>query len=97
MHVNFYADLRPLAGGRTIVVPANTPLTARQALESVTSTRPALADRVWQSPGVLFDHIHVFINGRQSVFLPQGLESPVQSDDTLDVFPPVGGGIPDSK
>jgi molybdopterin converting factor small subunit len=38
------------------------------------------------------DHIHVFINGRQSIFLPQGLETAVTADDTLDVFPPVGGG-----
>jgi molybdopterin synthase sulfur carrier subunit len=40
----------------------------------------------------LFEHIHVFVNGRQSVFLPMGLETLVSSEDVLDVFPPVGGG-----
>lgn len=92
MRVNFYADLRPLASGKTVEVNATGPMTARQALEAVTSTRPSLAQKVWQAEGELFEHIHVFINGRQSIFLPQGLETQVQSEDTLDVFPPVGGG-----
>jgi molybdopterin synthase sulfur carrier subunit len=92
MRVNFYADLRPLAGGKTVTVDLNTPMTARQALESITHTRPALAEKIWQSTGVLFEHIHVFINGRQSVFLPQGMETPLEPATDLDVFPPVGGG-----
>ncbi len=92
MRVNFYANLRPLAGGKTVEVNVTGPMTARQALEVVTSTRPSLAQKIWQVQGELFDHIHVFINGRQSIFLRQGLETLVQSEDTLDVFPPVGGG-----
>ena len=92
MQINFYADLRPPAGGKTVDVNVLTPIPARQALESVTDSRPELAKKVWQSAGTLFDHIHVFINGRQSVFLPLGLDTPVSSEDVLDVFPPVGGG-----
>jgi molybdopterin synthase sulfur carrier subunit len=92
VQVNFYADLRPLAGGKTVEVNLKSPITARQALESVTNTRAALAEKIWQAPGILYDHIHVFINGRQSVFLPHGIETPLDADATLDVFPPVGGG-----
>ena len=92
MQINFYADLRPLAGGKTVEVNVHASMTAREALEAVTRARPTLAEKVWQPSGELFDHIHVFINGRQSVFLPRGLETPVRSEDTLDVFPPVGGG-----
>jgi molybdopterin synthase sulfur carrier subunit len=92
MRVNFYADLRPLVGGKSVDVNLTVPLTARQALESITLARPALAEKIWQAPGVLYDHIHVFIDGRQSVFLPQGMETPLTADTTLDVFPPVGGG-----
>ena len=92
MHVNFYADLRPLAGGKTVQVNLATPLTARQALETITNARPALAEKIWQTPGTIYEHIHIFIDGRQSVFLPLGLETPLQADSTLDVFPPVGGG-----
>jgi molybdopterin synthase sulfur carrier subunit len=92
MEINFYAGLRSLAGGKTLDVTDNVPMTARQALETVTNSRPELAAEIWQEPGELKQHIHVFINGRQSVFLPQGLETPLQAGDTLDVFPPVGGG-----
>ena len=92
MRVNFYADLRPLVGGKTVEVNLVLPMTARQAIESITGTRPALAEKIWQSPGIVYDHIHVFINGRQSVFLPLGLETPLAADTELDVFPPVGGG-----
>ncbi len=92
MWINFYADLRQLAGSKTVDVNVGAPMTARQALESVTRTRLGLAEKIWRAPGKPYEHIHVFINGRQSTFLPQGLDTPVQSGDTLDVFPPVGGG-----
>jgi molybdopterin synthase sulfur carrier subunit len=92
MNINFYADLRPLVGGKTVHVPVRSPMTARQALEAITANNPALAEKIWQAPGKLHDHIHVFINGRQSVFLPQGMETLIDDNTTLDVFPPVGGG-----
>lgn len=92
MNVNFYATLRPIVGGKTVDVPWSAPLTARAVLEVVTDTRPELRVEIWHAPGELNEHIKVFINGRQSVHLPQGLNTLVQLDDTLDVFPPVGGG-----
>ncbi len=92
MHVNFYATLRAPAGGKTVDVGAEAPNTARSALKAITATRPDLAGEIWTETGELKDHIHVFINGRQSIFLPQGLDTPVGADDTVDVFPPVGGG-----
>ena len=93
MYVNFYADLRTLAGGKTFQVDMAAPATARAVLENVTGSRPDLAEKIWCTPGKLYDHIHVFINGRQSTFLPQGLDTPLELNDTLDVFPPVGGGL----
>jgi molybdopterin synthase sulfur carrier subunit len=92
MRINFYADLRPAAGAKTVDVDFHAPMTARRALESVTDTRPELAKKIWRSTGSLFEHIHVFVNGRQSVFLPLGLDTSVGPEDALDVFPPVGGG-----
>ncbi len=92
MRVNFYATLRAPAGGKTVQVkPTGTP-TARAVLEMATRNKPELAAEIWQSPGELKEHIHVFINGRQSVFLPQGIDTILGEGDTLDVFPPVGGG-----
>lgn len=92
MRVNLYADLRAVAGRKEFDVDLPAPATARVVLESLTAAHPALAQKIWQASGEPFDHIHVFINGRQSIFLPQGLDTCLGSSDTLDVFPPVGGG-----
>lgn len=92
MRVNFYATLRAIAGGKTVEVdlPASTP--AWTVLEAVTSTRAELDAEIWLAPRQLKEHIKVFINGRQSLFLPLQLETPLAPDDVLDIFPPVGGG-----
>ncbi len=92
MRVNFYATLRAPAGGKTVELPLVQGTPACAVLEAVTGPRPELAAEIWQSPGQLKEHIHVFINGRQSIFLPEGLQTPLDADATLDVFPPVGGG-----
>ncbi len=92
MRVNFYATLRAPAGGKTVEIPLARGTPACAVLEAVTGSRSGLAAEIWQAPGVLKEHIHVFINGRQSNFLPEGLQTPLDDDATLDVFPPVGGG-----
>ena len=92
MHVNFYATLRPLAGGKVIEVNVAAPARVLDVLQAATENKPDLATAMWSSPGILKDHIKVFINGRQSVHLPEELQTLLQTNDTLDVFPPVGGG-----
>lgn len=92
MRVNFYATLRAPAGGKTIIVDLPAASTACALLEAVTNSRPELASEIWRAPGEIKEHIHVFINGRQSIFLPLGLQTPLVEEDVVDVFPPVGGG-----
>jgi sulfur-carrier protein len=92
MQVNLYATLRPLAGGKTIQVPLAAPVTALAVLQAAMVNKPELSAEMWESRDVLKSHIKVFINGRQSVHLQQGLQTILREDDVLDVFPPVGGG-----
>lgn len=92
MRVDFYANLRTVAGGKSIYVDIPLPGTVRMALKAATDQRPALAEQIWRSPDQLYDHIRVFLNGRDSIFLPEGLDSTLNEADKLDVFPPVGGG-----
>jgi molybdopterin synthase sulfur carrier subunit len=92
MRVNFYATLRAVAGGKAIDANIGAPITVRTVLESVTRDKPNLAAEIWKTPGELNDLIHVFVNGRETRYLPQGLDTPLDPHDTLDVFPPVGGG-----
>jgi MoaD family protein len=92
MRVNFYATLRAVAGVKTIDVSCDTQPTVRTILQMITNDNPDLAAQIWEAPGKLNDFIHVFVNGRETRYLPQGLETPLEPNDTLDVFPPVGGG-----
>jgi molybdopterin synthase sulfur carrier subunit len=93
MRINFYATLRQLVGGKTVEVQAPAAsTTVLTALETVTRERQELAGELWRAPGMLKEHIHVFVNGREISFL-NGLETSVTDRDTLDVFPPVGGGV----
>ncbi len=92
MQVNFYATLRAIAGVKSVDVNFTAPSTVRAVLESVTRDHPTLAAELWKSPDELNDFIHVFVNGRETRYLPHGLETVLQPNDTLDVFPPVGGG-----
>ncbi len=92
MQVNFYATLRTSAGGKTVHVALPEPSTAMAVLMAATRDKPALAGEIWGETGRIKDHIHVFVNGRQSSFLPQGLDTPLTAADSLDVFPAVGGG-----
>ncbi len=32
------------------------------------------------------------VNGRDAPYLPRGLDTPLSPQDSIDVFPPVGGG-----
>jgi molybdopterin converting factor small subunit len=73
-------------------VSAAAPSTVRVVLETVTRDQPKLAAEIWRAPGELNEFIHVFVNGRETRYLPQGLDTPLQPQDALDVFPPVGGG-----
>ena len=93
MVINFYATLRLAAGRKQVEVDLSESCTVLGALELATRDRPALGAEIWEAPGRLFDYIHVFINGRESVFLPQQLNTLLSAADEVDVFPPVGGGV----
>ena len=47
--------------------------------------------------GDLFRHIHIFINGRDTYYLPDDLNTILKPQDKIDIFPPVGGGNLDEK
>ncbi len=92
MHINFYATLRTAAGGKTVQIGDRGNWNLREALEAAGQSRPALQAEIWASAGQIKEHVLVFVNGRNLHFLPHGLETPLQATDTVDVFPPVGGG-----
>lgn len=92
MKVNFYATFRPIVGGKTVMLPIVPGSTVNQLIQVLIDQYPAMAPQLFDEQGQLFSHVHVFINGRDAPYLPGGLETPLKESDTVDIFPPVGGG-----
>lgn len=92
MLIRFYATLRTSAQGKEIRLSIPSPGTVRAALTTAARGKPNLERELWDEQGNLRDVIKVFLNGRQTEYLPDGLDTLVSDVDELDVFPPVGGG-----
>jgi molybdopterin synthase sulfur carrier subunit len=95
MRIRAYATLRDLLGGGKLDMPLaaapDAPATVGQVLDRLVEAHPALAHKLWAADGHLTGYITVLLNGRSIEYL-QGLGTPVTDDDTLSLFPPVGGG-----
>jgi len=92
MDVHFYATLRALIGKKTVTVemPPNT--TALELIELVSAKYPALRAELLDAQNRFQQHMKMFINGREAVYLEETFDTIIHPDDKIDVFPPVGGG-----
>lgn len=92
MKVNFYATLRQIAGQKTVDFDLEEGCTAQQLLDAIVLRFPAMHKELIAEDGGLYGHVHLFVNGRDSRFLKQNLDTPLTAGDKIDVFPAVGGG-----
>ncbi len=92
MKINFYATFRPIVGGKTVVVPDAAGCTVWQLVQDLVQQYPALGPQLFDESGALFPHVHIFVNGRDAPYLPNQLETVLKETDSVDIFPPVGGG-----
>lgn len=91
MKVNFYATLRSVVGAKEaeFAMPAGT--TVRELVHEMIRCYPALGAELLNDQGQLYQHVHIFIKGRDVMHL-EGLDTALAEDDILGVFPAVGGG-----
>ncbi len=92
MKVNFYATYRPIVGGKTIELDVDHGITIGQLIEAIIARFPAMQHQMLDENGNLYPHVHIFVNGRDACYLDKGMDTVIQADDTLNIFPPVGGG-----
>lgn len=92
MKVNFYATLRNVVGEKTVNFPMPEGTTVRSLLAEMIAQYPRLKTELLNEKGELYQHVHIFVNGRDATFLEHGMETVIQPDDQLGVFPAVGGG-----
>lgn len=92
MEWKLFADLAEHAGDRHVTVDVSTGETVEDALEALLADRPGLEDRVLADDGSLQSQINVLRNGTDVQSDAEGLETEVEADDELALFPPVSGG-----
>jgi molybdopterin synthase sulfur carrier subunit len=92
MQVNFYATLRAIAGKKTVVLDLPYGVTVDEIIHTVVRDYPDMRRELFDEHGVLYGHIHIFVNGRDVIYLPAELGTRIQETDRIDIFPPVGGG-----
>jgi MoaD family protein len=90
--VNFYSTLRQSVGAKTVEIDLDPQPTIRLVVAEVTRLYPALADEMVDKNGELLSHIKIFVNGRLIYFLEDGLDTKVTAENTISIFPAVGGG-----
>jgi molybdopterin synthase sulfur carrier subunit len=92
MKVNFYATLRAIVGQKSIDVDFHPNITAMELVEKVVKIYPALDPELLDTERRFHRHMKFFINGREALYLENKMNTVIQPEDKVDIFPPVGGG-----
>ncbi len=92
MRINLYATLRDLVGGGYVEVDLEPGPTAQELIEGMVAQHPALEPALLDGDNNLYGHMKLFVNGREVVYLEKQFQHVLQPTDTVDIFPPVGGG-----
>jgi molybdopterin synthase sulfur carrier subunit len=90
--VNFFATLRPIVGQKTIELDVSQGLTAIQLINQVVAEYPDIGPELLDDDGNFHNHMKMFINGREVVYLEGQFDYQLKDEDRVDIFPPVGGG-----
>ena len=89
--VRLYAGLREAAGQRAFEVDLSAGAVIGELLRRLIALRPKLNGKILDQDGHVRQYVAVFVNGRDIRHL-NGVETPVQPQDEIAIFPPVAGG-----
>lgn len=90
--VRLYATLRDRVGGeRAVDVPWSPGETVGTVLRRLIERWPGLDGYILDERGQVQRFVNVFVDGRDIRYL-DGLETRLQNDEEISVFPPVAGG-----
>ncbi len=96
MRVSFFATLRKIVGSKHVDLdwPDGLPDTVclHDVLAAVLDAYPELREELVDEAGSLSRHVHLFVNGRSSKWLPEGMDAKVDGSQTIEFFPAVAGG-----
>ncbi|MFW6317080.1 MAG: ubiquitin-like small modifier protein 1 [Halorubrum sp.] len=90
--MKLFADLAEVAGEKHVDLDLDDGATVTDVVEALVETHPALGDRILDEDGTLQGHFNVLRNGANVFATADGMETTVETDDELALFPPVSGG-----
>ena len=96
MKIKFYATLRDIVGQKEVEFDIDSETTVQEMIDLVINKYPRLEQELLDINGNLYQHVHVFVNGRDAPYLEDALSTQIQDDDKIDIFPAVGGGEGDT-
>ncbi len=89
--IRAYATLREVIGARETALSLPPGQTIGGLLENLCGTYPGLRGHLFDSTGLIKPHIIILKNGRSIAWLQQ-LDTPINENDVIALFPPVAGG-----
>ena len=92
MRISFYATLRKIVGEKHVELPLPERCSLVEILEAVVTAYPDLREEILDESGGLDRYVHLFVNGRSSKFLPEGMATVVDGSQSIEFFPAVAGG-----
>ncbi len=92
MKINFYASFRTTIGSKTVDIDLPAGSSVLQLVQTLIETYPSLHSKLLDEQGNLYGHVHVFVNGHDTPYLPQAMDTILNEEDQVDVFPPIAGG-----
>jgi molybdopterin synthase sulfur carrier subunit len=92
MKVSFFATLRDIAGGKNVEFDLEHGITAQELLDAIIVKFPPMKKELLNEDGKMYGHVHFFINGRDVQFTEDQFQTKITQEDTVNVFPAVGGG-----
>ncbi len=96
MKINFYATLRDIVGQKEVEFDIESGVTLQEVIDHIIIKYPRLGRELLDDDRNLYQHVHVFVNGRDAPYLMDALSTRIQDNDKIDIFPAVGGGEEDS-
>ena len=90
IQLRFFATYRDAVGQKSLSKSVDDDATVGEVLEDLEGTYDGLEGRLLDD-GKIAQHLSVLKNGRDVAHL-DGVDTDLEDDDVLSVFPPVAGG-----
>ena len=92
MRVNFYGTVRDLTGSETIELDEQDGQSVNQLVQFLAVRHPQLRDVLLDPQNRLYDHVPIFVNGRNPRLFPKGLDTHLENQDVVSLFSAISSG-----